>query len=349
MDTANQTLPRLGFLGVGWIGRNRLASLAQSGAARIAAIADPSDDNYAQALQVTPDAMRAADLQQLLDLQLDGIVIATPSAQHADQAATILKAGVPVFCQKPLALSAAATRRVIATAREANRLLGIDLSYRYLRGLADIRRSLAQGAIGKVYAVELVFHNAYGPDKPWYFDPAAAGGGCVIDLGTHLVDIMLYLLGFPQLTRVDAHLYAAGRPLDGRPVVEDYAAVQLELENDISVRLACSWNLQAGCEAIIQAAFYGTQGGFCIRNLDGSFYMFQAERFRGTTREIVSPPSDDWWGAAAVQWARDLGSDRTYNARIEQIIAVAETLDAVYDAARQPRPSEVNARHRLRL
>jgi predicted dehydrogenase len=322
--------PRLGFLGVGWIGANRLKSLVQSHAADVVAICDPNTDNCGQVLEMCPGAERVSDLQNLLTMGLDGIVIATPSAQHAGQALAVLKAGLPVFCQKPLALSAGATREVIAAARAADRLLGVDLSYRHLRGLDRMRSLIRQGSIGKIYAVDLIFHNAYGPDKPWYYEKAGAGGGCVIDLGTHLVDLMLWVLDHPEVSTVVADLYAGGQRLCGRPVVEDYAAVQIRLHNDISVRLACSWHLQAGREAVIQATFYGTEGGLSIRNVHGSFFDFQAERYKGTQTQILEPPSADWWGAAAVQWACRLGINPGYDAQVEGLITVAEILDAIY-------------------
>lgn len=96
-----------------------------------------------------------------------------------------LAAGLAVFCQKPLGRTAAQTRRVMAAARTMNRLLGVDLSYRFVRGMQTIQA----GEIGEVYAVQLVFHNADGPDKAWFYDPVQSGGGCVIDLGLHLVDL----------------------------------------------------------------------------------------------------------------------------------------------------------------
>lgn len=338
--------PRVGFLGVGWIGGHRLKSLAQSDLIEIAALCDPSRDNCRAALKVCPQAARVEDMNGLLDMNLDAVVIATPSAQHAEQACAALAAGVPVFCQKPLALSAAATRRVIEAARAADCLLGVDLSYRHLRGLARLRRMVSDGAIGRVFAADLVFHNAYGPDKSWYYDKAGAGGGCVIDLGTHLVDLMLWVLGYPHVKNVASHLFAGGLPLCDRSVVEDYAAVQMTLHDDISVRLACSWHLQAGREAVIQATFYGTQGGLSVRNVQGSFFRFQAEQYKGTRCDILEGPSDDWWGAAAVQWARRLCDNPGYDPRVEGLIAVADILDAIYGPAspvRQQRAGETAA------
>jgi threonine dehydrogenase-like Zn-dependent dehydrogenase len=80
------TRPRLGFLGVGWIGRHRMEAIARSGVAEIAAIADPVAELVDQALAIAPEAARGTTLEDLLALELDGLVIATPSALHASQA-----------------------------------------------------------------------------------------------------------------------------------------------------------------------------------------------------------------------------------------------------------------------
>jgi len=185
--------PRLGFLGVGWIGRNRLEALARSGVAEVVAVADPSPENLLAA-SATMGCPSVDSLEQLLGLGLDGIVIATPSALHADQALEALERGVAVFCQKPLGRTAAETSQVVEAASRADRLLGVDLSYRFIEGTRRIRALLQSGELGSVYAADLVFHNAYGPDKPWFYDPALSGGGCVIDLGIHLVDLALWML-----------------------------------------------------------------------------------------------------------------------------------------------------------
>jgi predicted dehydrogenase len=95
----------------------------------------------------------------------------------------------------------------------------------------------------------------------------------------------MWMLNFPDLRHVTAKLLAAGKPLHDRSSeVEDFAAAQIEFANNITAQLACSWNLNAGCEAVIQASFYGTKGGASLRNINGSFYDFTAERFSGTQR-----------------------------------------------------------------
>jgi predicted dehydrogenase len=323
--------PRIGFLGVGWIGRHRMEALLRSGLIEAAGVADPSGDCLEAALSLAPHAAAATELDALLKLDLDGLVIATPSAQHAGQAIRALEAGVPVFCQKPLGRTAEEAHAVVEAARRADRLLAVDLSYRFTRGMRAIRDLVAEGALGRIFAADLVFHNAYGPDKAWFYDPALSGGGCVMDLGVHLVDLALWTLGFPKVTAVTAALSKAGAPLQRPPhEAEDHAFATLELDTGAIVRLACSWRLHAGRDAEISAAFYGSEGGAALRNIDGSFYDFAAERFQGTSRAPLAAPPDDWGGRAAEDWARQLAAGQGFDADCERLVEVAQVLDRIY-------------------
>ena len=212
-DAPSGTKPRLGFLGVGWIGRHRMDAIAESGAAEIAAMADASrvgarERARARAgvrgCQLARGAARCgARWHRDRDAQRDAC-----GANHR-----ALERGVAVFCQKPLARTAAETRHVIEAARTADRLLGVDLSYRFTEGMQRIRELVRGGELGSIFAVDLVFHNAYGPDKPWFFDPRLSGGGCVIDLGIHLVDLALWTLDFPRVSRATSRLFSRGEPL----------------------------------------------------------------------------------------------------------------------------------------
>ncbi|HLM53693.1 MAG TPA: Gfo/Idh/MocA family oxidoreductase, partial [Pseudoxanthomonas sp.] len=223
--------PRLGFLGVGWIGRQRMQVLAESGVATVGAIADASREAALAAQEHAPDAAIVDDLDALLALELDGIVIATPSGAHAAQAIAALERGMAVFCQKPLTRTAEEAEQVLAAARGADRLIGVDFSYRHVAGVAQLRELVRSGGLGRVHAIDLTFHNAYGPDKDWFYDMARSGGGCVMDLGVHLVDLALWALDFPEVADVRGRLFAGGEPLrDPAAQVEDYAVATIELK-----------------------------------------------------------------------------------------------------------------------
>ena len=152
--------PRLGFLGVGWIGRNRLEAVARSGHAEVVALCDASEEALSEARTCAPESKLCRDFDQLLGVDLDGVVIATPSALHAAQSIAALERGLDVFCQKPLGRSAAETRAVVEAARRFDKLLGVDLSYRHVTAFSKVADLVRTGELGEVYAVDLVFHNA---------------------------------------------------------------------------------------------------------------------------------------------------------------------------------------------
>lgn len=323
--------PRIGFLGTGWIGRHRMEAMLATGAVEAAAICDPSPECADEAARLAPEAKHVPSLEAMLGEPLDGLVIATPSALHAEQSIAALERGLAVFCQKPLGRDAAEARAVVAAARTADRLLSVDFSYRYTAGMQAIAQLVRAGGLGRVFAADLVFHNAYGPDKPWFYDRAQSGGGCVMDLGVHLVDLLLWLFDFPEISDVSAGLLAGGAPAAG-DAVEDYAAVQLTLANGVIARLACSWRLHAGQEAAIEATFYGDGGGASMRNVGGSFYDFEARRFNGTGSELLISPPDEWGGRAAAAWAERLAQSRGFDPAAERLGDVAEAIERIYRA-----------------
>jgi predicted dehydrogenase len=330
-NLSNKGRLRLGFLGVGWIGRHRMEAMLATGLVEAAAIADPSPEMAEAASHAAPEAKLLTTLDELLTESLDGIVIATPSAQHAEQAIRALDAGVAVFCQKPLGRTAREVRAVVEAAKAADILLGVDLSYRHTEAMRQIKALLQTQQIGNVTAIDLTFHNAYGPDRPWFYNKDLSGGGCVIDLGVHLIDLALWALDFPRVTNVTSHLFAQGQPLADVPEqVEDYAVATLVLATGPVVRLACSWRLHAGQDCIIDASFYGTAGGAAMRNVGGSFYDFTSMRFSGTATERLLDPPDQWGGRAATTWVRQLLEDRTFDPAANHLVDVAEVIDRIY-------------------
>jgi predicted dehydrogenase len=315
VTVTHATRPRLGFAGAGWIGRNRLEAIERSGVAEVAAVADPAVDGC------------LGDFDELLNRDLDGIVIATPNALHAQQALAALERGVPVFCQKPLGRNAAETRAVVAAAREADVLLGVDLSYRHTAAARAVHEQVAGGAIGTVLLADLTFHNAYGPDKAWFASRELAGGGCLLDLGVHLIDLALWTLSFRA-----THVRTAHVAVPPRAEVEHLALAELDCGGTI-VRVACSWYLDAGRDAVIEASFHGTDGGAALENVGGSFYDLRAHAFRGTSSETLAEPPDDWSGRAAVAWAERLARGERFDPAADELVRVAEVLDAIYEAA----------------
>jgi predicted dehydrogenase len=306
-----------------------------AGVANVAAIADLDQAGAEAAGSAVGCTEVYASLDELLERELDGIVIATPTGLHTEEVRQALEAGVPVFCQKPLARTGAECAELVQLARARDVLLGVDMSYRHLSAVQAALGRLAQGEIGRPHAAELVFHNAYGPDKAWARDPRRSGGGALIDLGCHLLDLAASFLGPLAPRAVHADLFASGRRVvPGADEVEDLALAQITLEDGRAIRIACSWWLPAGCDAVIQASFYGETGALQIRNVGGSFYDFEARLVRGRQAETICRPSDDWGARALAGWSARLGKDASFDPSVQQLVSVAELIDRIYGRSR---------------
>jgi predicted dehydrogenase len=320
---------KLGFLGVGWIGRNRMEAMLATGKAEAIAICDPNPDMANEAQKLAPEATVVGSFDEMLALAPNGVVIATPSALHAEQSIAALNAGAAVFCQKPLGRNAMEVEAVLDAARKADRPLGVDLSYRHTAAMQAIRDLIRSDQLGQVFAADLVFHNAYGPGNAWFYDPKLSGGGCLIDLGVHLVDLALWLFDFPEVVSVHGRILKEGRA-PAADEVEDFALGEIELASATTVRIACSWNLSAGQDADIRATFYGTRGGAEMRNENGSFFDFVADRFSGRNRERIAGYPDEWGGRAAAEWVEKLASGERFEGSTTDLVQTAQVLDRLY-------------------
>jgi predicted dehydrogenase len=153
----------------------------------------------------------------------------------------------------------------------------------------------------------------------------------VLDLGIHLIDLLLYALDFPEVEKVRSRLFAKGVAVGGKAEVEDYADVQLALAGDVAAHLSCSWHLQAGREAVIEASFYGTKGGVSLQNVNGSFYDFTGLRYWGTKTETLTQPPDAWGGRALLHWIEQLTQNPDFDSEAQNFLASAEVLDRIYE------------------
>jgi predicted dehydrogenase len=319
-----------------------MEAMLATGEAQAVAICDPHPEMAEQARALAPAARVVASVDELLDCRPDGVVIASPSALHAEQCIRVLDAGAAVFSQKPLARNSNEIAAVLHAAGRADRLLGVDLSYRHTAAMQAIRERIRVGDLGNVFAADLTFHNAYGPQSGWFWDPKLSGGGCLIDLGVHLVDLALWMFDYPDVHDARATLLRDGTPV--RPdEAEDFASGELTLANGIHVRIACSWNLHAGRDAVICARFYGTAAGAEMRNEGGSFFEFCADLFNGRETERIASPPDEWSGRAAAEWVRKLAAGQRFVGSTEGLLETASVLDRMYEPARSVELAQVLA------
>lgn len=229
---------RVGFLGAGFITRFHLAALATSGVDHgVVAVHDP-DPTRAAAFADAQGAVVVGE-DELFGL-VDAVYVATWTSEHPRLVERAAAAGVAVFCEKPLAVDAAAAERMVSAVEAAGVVNQVGLVLRFLPSFRWVRHVVRDRRAGRVLAV--VFRDdQYIPDQgvygsTWRTDAARAGRGTLLEHSIHDVDILRWLLG-PV-----AAVSATAREVHGHPRIDDATVARLDFASGVSASLTSVWH-----------------------------------------------------------------------------------------------------------
>lgn len=271
---------RLGVIGVGTIGQVHLRAARDAGI-EVAAVAD-LDHDLAQRIAKEFDIPHTFNhAEELLKSDTtDAVIIAVPNHAHAPLSIAALKADRDVLVEKPMAMSVAECDAMILAANKHNRILQVGFVERNSAVARTARAFIEAGRLGNLYHIKANYYRRRGIPGlgGWFTTKAQSGGGPLIDIGVHAIDLVMHLAGFPAVKRVSGQVYAnfgplmkdylfenmwAGPPkLEGRFDVEDAAHALIRLDNHITLELNATWagNFpQNSVQNLI--GLFGDQGG----------------------------------------------------------------------------------------
>ena len=213
----------VGVIGAGFISEYHLAGLAAAGGANVRILMGRTPARV-QALAGRFNIPNVtSDYRAVLDRRdVDAVIVATPDDTHEEIAVAAAAAGKAVLLQKPMACSSAGCRRIIAAARKAGIHLQVSFMHRYFEEVIRLRELLRADKLGPVFAVRI--RNATpGPDwQDWFFSRERVGGGVVLQLGVHGIDLCRHLFGDILAVGARVALQRTDRILaDGRTVRPD--------------------------------------------------------------------------------------------------------------------------------
>lgn len=289
-----------------------------------------------------------SDLAELLESEKPDVVsIATPNALHHQLAIQALKAGAHVLCEKPMAMNAAEAREMAEVAKAANRRLMINFSFRFNDQSYFLKQQVDAGVLGKVYAGRTVWHRRRGVPKlgSWFTTKELAGGGPLIDLGVHRLDLALWLMGYPKPKWVLANTFTeiANRiaEREGKTYsVEDSAFAMIRFEDGQMLEVEASWAINQTDNDFMETRLYGTEGGLIQRNLNEG-YQFAANISveRGGVQIDMTPHSPIPASKSAYHhFVEAIRDGKPHSATAEEGILVMELLDAIYASAKSGEP-----------
>jgi predicted dehydrogenase len=247
----------------------------------LAAIAGKELDRLASLAEEFSVTKVASDWEDLVsDETLDIISIATPNFLHHPIAVAALNAGKHVFCEKPLAVNANQALEMVNSAKHNNRILEVAFNYRRRQDIAFARDMVLSGKLGRVYHSRVSWKRRSGIPglTSWFTSAKMAGGGATIDLGPHLLDSLLHMLGEPKVSSVSAVMHGelgrAGYGAMDRAMqmsgntgvfeVEDLCSAILRMEDGSSVALEITWASHAQDDEDISFELLGVESGLRI-------------------------------------------------------------------------------------
>ena len=191
---------RWGVAGYGWVARDYFAANLAEAGGTLCAVADPSEGSRARA--EADGTVAYADLTDMLRAERpDALYVASPNAAHPGAVAVAAEAGVPVLCEKPMAADAEGARAIAASVRAGGILYGTAFDQRHHPAHEAMAAAIRDGAVGTVTAIRIAYccwvDPAWGrgTGENWRADPAVAGGGAVMDLAPHGLDLAQRLTG----------------------------------------------------------------------------------------------------------------------------------------------------------
>ncbi len=267
----------------------------------------------------------------------DVAVVALPNFLHAPVTIDCLNAGCHVFCEKPMALSLRQAERMVAAARRNRRQLMINMSFRFGREAAALKQIVDAGQLGEVYFARTGWMRQNGIPRGtgWFYRKELSGGGPLIDLGVHRIDLAWYLMGEPRVLSVSGQVFTKlAKKIKGYSV-EDLAAGFVRFRDGRCMQVAASWASYCQTPEAMWTELFGTRGGAVQRNVGGGYSLEvrvfkEVAGYRVDTGPIGAPPTVP---SSVHHLIESLRTGRTPGPSGEKVLEVQKILDGLYRSA----------------
>ncbi len=354
-------------LKVGIIGTGLIAQIAHIPAyieegAEVAGICDVVEERLKSVSDQFSIPKTYMDYRDLLaDQEIKAVSICTPNYLHAKITIDALNAGKDVLCEKPMAMNVKEAKSMLEASKKTGKILMMGFNNRFRGDIQKLKQFIDDGKLGKIYYAKVGYMRRRGTPKGWFTVKNESGGGPVIDIGVHIIDLTRYLMGNPQPVAVSAstYKYFSEYHIDGKYVwessdakeglrdgklndVEDLAVAMIRFDDGSTIFVETSWAAN-----ISDDRFYinmcGTKAGAEIdsynpihkgtKNNEGSISLFGEEMHSLVDYEIHTPEVRSHFEEIKyfAEILRDKKPDVLKTA--EDGVEIQKILDAIYTSA----------------
>ena len=342
---------KIGVIGVGNISELHIDAYLNNPECELYAFCDIDEGRLKEKADKYKISRRYTDCREMLRAlpELDAVSVCTWNCAHADCAIAALEAGKHVFCEKPMAMNAQQAEAMRAAAQKAGKVLGIGFVRRHADDAAFARELVQTGKAGEIYYSRANYIRRNGNPGGWFSDKELSGGGPLIDLGVHVIDLVRYIVGNPRPVSVYGATFsklgarhkvkdkrfdvsAGSRGKEDICNVEDLATALIRFEDGSVLHAEMSFALNVEKDSG-RIELFGTKGGITI-DPAVSFHTEFADRLADIT--FPTPVAYD-----GVAFRREIGNFVDAVLRGAPLLATADDgvemmkiLDAVYESAR---------------
>jgi predicted dehydrogenase len=342
---------KVAVIGLG-MGKGHIGGYREHENTEVVAIADLNKELLAKVGDELNIPGRYTDpLEMFKKEDLDVVSIAVPNKFHKPLTIAALEAGINVLCEKPMAMNTQEAEEMLAAAKKSGKRLGINFSFRFRPQSFAMKRLVEAGEVGDIYFGRTVWQRRRGMPKfgGWFGQKALSGGGPLIDLGVHRLDLALWLMDYPEPEWVMGSTYnhiaselaaKEGKKFD----VEDFACGMIKFKNGATLELEASWAGNIRENEQMSTTLLGTEGGLHQYNLNGG-YEFHVECYQekaGCHYDLHLHPPVAECHNPYYTFIDALVKDEPFLVAPEQGVTVMKLLDALYESAKTGKPVKVS-------
>lgn len=281
--------------------------------------------------------------------ELDCVSVTVWNSEHAAISIAALKAGINVLCEKPMAMTAADAEEMLAVAKENGKLLQIGFVRRYENTTRHIQNLISDGFLGDLYYAKAQYLRRNGCPGGWFADKSFSGGGPLIDLGVHVIDLVRYLMGNPQPVSVYGVTYDKLKDRPGikkkggyasetkteKPIfdVEDLASALIRFDNGATLAVEAAFSLNIPKD-VGRIELYGTKSGAVV---DPEVHIYTEQNGYLTNVEMAHSTAlsfDGLFENEIAHYVKCVTDGIPCRNPAEDGVAMMKILDAVYESAR---------------